>query len=73
MKAGQLKMLMEESKEDLQARLLECQVEINQRPKRAVLMAVKMAGIMKNISNVDGVLKVLETLDPNESIIKEGV
>lgn len=69
MKVKQLKELMEQAKIEHQNTIKETQRLMMIDPIRNYHLTLKIAGLLNQISNIESVIKVCETLNPQDSIL----
>lgn len=69
MKVERLKELMEQAKLEHQNTIKETQKLIMIDPIRNYHLTFKIAGLLNQITNIESVIKVCETLNPQDSIL----
>lgn len=62
---------MEEAKSEHESTIKNCQRSIAMNPMNAYHLSLKIAALMNQIANIQRVIEVCKTLDPEDSILKE--
>ncbi len=71
MKVKRLKELMVQAKIEHQNTIKETQKLIMIDPMKNYHLSVKIAGLLNQISNIESVIQVCETLNPQDSILSQ--